>query len=540
MSGWDSLVQGYGLGRQMVNDYQNAQKKSEIADLSKEQDSKIYTDEQSQQLEAIANAKDQDGNPLYKLEAAPDGSYQVSQTAPGADGQPVAPATIAAGGTSFLGKTYDKPLTDTQRSAAKQLAMAGIMDKHGDTEGGMRFRDNALALQRGEKADAQNDQRFAWDKSRNERDIRQGDQAEKDQQTLRDVDSKTADWFKSKLTNPDGTQRAATIDDHLAASQFRAGALTEAGKVGEAGKVMAEHNTQSLVKIQLEGAQRDQDLGKTAAALNAGDLGAVKDFYNKYVPDGAKVTNVTRDAKGQINIERESLDGQKMPPTVLKDTGQMVAALASFKDPMALYQWSQNEFRNNLALRQDSREGARLGLAQDAASTGKKDTQALRDAGVAYEKARQTGDNEGMKKATLDLIQAGGVSPGAASSNAPAEVKLAQAMVSAGMAPDMRSGLEMAISKKGMSGDEIHNGFVSAGIKNMSSAADSVTKADEAMKAMGYTKANGRWSSAPSAAPSKPASETDAQTQAKAAIAGGADKSKVNERLKSMGFKTID
>lgn len=535
--GFSDFIQAFNQGFDTAN---KVGKDFSIAKLSREQESPVFTEGQGQELDAIANAKDENGQPYYTLEATPDGKYTVNPNFKGVDGGAPTAATIAGSGVSYLGKTYEKPLTDTGRSAAKQLAMAGLMDQFGDTEGGMRMRDSANRLQRDEKNDAQNDQRFTWDKARNERDIRQGDQAEKDQGTMRDVDQQTADWFKGRLQGPDGVQRSATVEDHLAASQFRAAKLTEAGKVGEAGKVISEHNAQALVKIQLDSAQRDQDLAKTAAALSAGDLGAVKDFYNKYVPDGAHVTNVTRDGTGHINIERETMDGRKMPPTVMKDTGQMVAALAAFKDPMALYNWSQNEFRNNLALRQDSREGARLGIAQEAAATNKKDTQALRDAGVAYEKARQTGDNAGMQAATLAIIQAGGTSPGAAATNAPAEVKLAQAMVQAGMAPDMRTGLEMAISKKGMSGDEVHNGFVQAGIKNMIPAADAVAKADEAMKAMGYSKSNGRWSASQSAPAAKPSTQSDAETQAKAAIAGGADKAKVNERLKSMGFKPVE
>jgi hypothetical protein len=341
------------------------------------------------------------------------------------------------------------------------------------------------------------------------------------------------------------------MDDHLAASQYRASALTEAGKVEAAGKAIADHNSQALIKIQLDTAQRDQDLTKTASALAAGDLNSVKDFYNKYVPDGAKVVSVTRDDKGQINIQRESMDGRPMPPTIMKDTGQLTSALAAFKDPLALYNWTQNEFRNNLATNADKRgdkqlalEGQRVKLAVDAADSTSEDRDLMRTAGVAYEKARQAGDQPGMNAATLDLIKAGGTNPGAASANDPAEVKLARAMMQAGMATDMKGALEMAISKKGQSADEMHKSFVEAGIKNMSSAEDSVKKADDVMGAMGFKKVGGRWSQTPGAAtpatPTKPASEADAQAQAKAAVAGGADKTAVNARLKTLGFKPID
>ena len=50
-------------------------------------------------------------------------------------------------------------------------------------------------------------------------------------------------------------------------------------------------------------------------------------------------------------IQRESLDGRALAPYTMKDTGQLLSALNSFNDPMALYSWSQNEFKNNLDAR---------------------------------------------------------------------------------------------------------------------------------------------------------------------------------------------
>jgi hypothetical protein len=546
--GFNDFISAFNQGFDTVN---KIGKDYEISKLMQDKGTAVYNPDQVDQRAAIEGAVDADGKPMYSVDTTADGQTRVQSNLPADDGTQPAPFNIAANGTQFMGKTVDHPMTDVEKASTRNMAMSGIMAKYGDAEGAMRFQDSALAMQRGAKQDAQGDQRFAWDKSRAERDQRQGDQTEADQKVMRDVDQKTGEWFKGRLTNPDGTERAPTMDDHLAASQYRAGQLTEAGKVEAAGKAIAEHNSQALIKIQLETAQRDQDLAKTSSALSAGDLNAVKDFYNKYVPDGAKVVAVTRDDKGQISIQRETMDGKPMPPTVMKDTGQLASALASFKDPLALYNWTQNEFKNNLLTNADKRgekqlnlEGERVSIARDAANTTKADTEALRTAGAAYEKARQAGDQTGMNAATLEMIKAGGVNPGAASANDPAEVKLARAMMQAGMATDMKGALEMAISKKGQSADEMHKAFVEAGIKNMSSAEDSVKKADDVMGAMGFKKVSGRWTQTAGAGapatPTKPANEADAQTQAKAAIAGGADKAAVNARLKTLGFKPID
>lgn len=537
--GFSDFIHAFNQGFDAAN---KVGKDFAIAKLSNEKETPVYTEGQGQELEAIANAKDENGQPYYALDATPDGKYTVTPNFKGVDGASATPATIAASGVSYLGKTYDKPLTDSGRSAAKQLAMAGIMDQFGDAEGGMRFRDSANRMQREEKADAQNDQRFAWDKARNERDIRQGDQAEKDQGILRDVDQQTADWFKGRLKNADGTDRAATVDDHLAASQFRAAKLTEAGKVSEAGKVIADHNAQALVKIQLDSAQRDQDLAKTAAALNAGDLGAVKDFYNKYVPDGARVTNVTRDATGHINIERETMDGRKMPPTVMKDTGQMVSALASFKDPMSLYNWSQNEFRNNLALRADARAGAAEGRAQaEFDSKG-----SMRDAAEAEADLRLKIANaddstpEGraeIQRTQSKLLALKTGTRGALAGHDPADIVKARTLVAQGVYPSEGEALDALVSKP----DKLYQTYKDAAMKTTRNADKSIESAKKMMADDGWVRSSsGTWKRSGGVAGAKPATQADAETQAKAAIANGADKDKVNERLKSMGFKPID
>lgn len=499
--GWLEFAQGYGLGQRMVNDYRDSQKKKEIKDVMSQTETPAFTDEQDAERTAKANARDENGNPIYNFSADEQGNISTTlnqQAVPGAAPEAYEPVAVAKRGVSFLGKSYDAPLSDDQRSGAQTTALAGVLAKHGDLEGSMR-------LKRDAKRESQSDQQFAWSKEKH-------DTEAADQKTMKEVDGKTADWFKSRLKNPDGTDREATIDDHLAASQYRASALTQAGKVDAAGKVMAEHNTQAHIKIQLEAAQRDQALGKTAAALAAGDMNAVKDFYNKYVPDGAKVVDVARGANGQITISRETLDGKPMPPTVLKDAGQLTAALASFKDPMALYNWSQNEFRNNLALKADARAGAADGRAAASFNEGRNDKKAQVAAGVALYKETNPNATPAQLEAVRTSILA---AVPKVDGNAPSEVKLAKAMVDAGMASDMKSGLELALSKKGQSPEDLHQGFVAAGIKNSRPASRAVKMADETMEAMGYTKSGGRWSQGggaaakPTGAPAKVSSPED-------------------------------
>ncbi|CAN7346981.1 hypothetical protein LJR074_001985 [Acidovorax sp. LjRoot74] len=409
---------------------------------------------------------------------------------------PAEPKAIAQQGvTDFMGKRTAGAMSEEQVNSARFKAMAGVMSKY-DPVAGMR-------MQREAKQGERDDQRFGWEQSRNEREIKLASEQDADKAFGKQLDTKVGEWFKGRLKNPDGTERAASVDDHLAASQFRAAQLTEAGKLDQAGQVLKEYSAQSMVKIQLDGAAREQALGKTSAALAAGDLGAVKDFYNQFIPDGARVTDVKRGGNGQIVIQRETLDGRPMPETVMKDMGQLAAGLAAFKDPMAVYQWSQNEFKNTLALRADARADQSLAL-QGASVAAGRDERALargeadKKASAAVALFKET--NPGATAAQLEAVRTGVLSATPeAGKNAPSEVKLAQAMVSAGLAPDMKAGLEMAITRKSQSPSEMHKDFVAAGMKNArgsDGAARAVKAADDVMSNMGYRKSGNGWSAA--------------------------------------------
>lgn len=450
---------------------------------------------------------------------------------------------------SLLGQTQSTPFTPEQEGRARMLAQAGVMDKHGDIEGALRLRGNVRQEARADKQAARDDQRFAWEQSAQERAGRAAETAEADQRLARDTDTQVGEWFKGRLRNPDGTERPPTVDDHLAASQHRASLLMSAGKPELAAKTMAEHNAQALLKIQMETAARNEAIGKTAAALGAGDLGAVRDFYNAHVPDGARVTDVQRGKNGEIVIQRETLAGQPMPPTMLKDTGQMLAALNSFKDPMALYNWSQSEFKRNLetradvrADRADSRAGAAAGRA--AAEFGAEAPQ--REAKNAVAKLTlELANTEDPVKAQaiekkLNALRNGTRSSGAAAD--PAHVREAQSMVAAGMVPDMATGLELVLTKP----DQTHKAFVEMGLKNMLKPEEAVRQADSTMTSMGWNKRGSRWSKADGAGGAdlppgvaKPASQSAAHTEAASAVAKGASKDVVNARLKRLGFPPL-
>lgn len=393
---------GSDIAGDLLNTYELAKRKKAMAEIAGAQETPAYTPDQGAELDALASARDAEGKPYYTLGNDASGKYTVApnfQNETGTEPAAYTPSTMAAKGVSYLGKNYDAPLTEDQATGARQQAMAGVLERGGDLEGAMRYRQQA---QQGVLTGLQLNQA--------KRTGLREDRADAVTATLEGVDKEAGDWMKSRLKNSDGTERVATVDDHLATTQFRANKLMVAGRANEAGGLMKDFNAQALIKIQMETAQRTEALKKTSAALAAGDLNAVKDFYNQFTPDGAQVVSVTRDGAGRINIERTTDDGRKMPPYTLKDTGELSAALNSFSDPMALYNWSQNEFRNNMALKADARAGqslgiqqAQLGISQDERADKKTEKAAMADAGVALYQEQ----NPGATAAQLDAVRKG-------------------------------------------------------------------------------------------------------------------------------------
>lgn len=348
-----SFNDGYDLVNKVGKDY-------EISKLVQEKETPTYTASQGQELEALANAKDEQGNPYYRIGTDETGKYTVTpnfQNETGAEPAAYAPSTIAEKGVAFLGKNYDAPLSDTQRAGARQQAMAGVMEKYGDPEGAMRYR---LQAKQGELTDLQLKQA--------QRAGAREDKADANAALMEDIDKEVGAAVLAKRTNPDGTVRDMTVDDHLHASQVRAGLLVKAGRMNEAAQAVKDYNAQALSKIQLDTEQRNQDLGIAAAALGNGDPTGIKDFYNKHVPDGAHVTKVVQGKDGKLTIERTTVDGKPLPPATV-DKNELLAGLNSFKDPMALYKWSQDQFNNNLALKAAERADKALKIQAGTAET---------------------------------------------------------------------------------------------------------------------------------------------------------------------------
>jgi hypothetical protein len=335
MSFAEQFLAGQKFAQGLIETYRDARQRRELDEISKAQpvNADFLSDDASAKVQAAAADPTQQIG--YDTGAK---AYMATPKLGENEMGPAQPKQIATAVpmTELLGKRTPGTMTPEQVSSAKFKAMADVVSKYDPIQG--------MRLQREVKQGERDDKRW-------ERENATATEAENDKAFAEKLDAQVGDWFKGRLKNPDGTERAPTVDDHLAASQYRAAQLMGAGKIDQAGQVLKDYAAQSLVKIQLQGAQRKEALGRTAAALASGDLDAVKEFYNEFVPDGARVTDVKRGAGGELVIQRESLDGRALPVYTMKDTGQLLSVLNSFNDPMALYSWSQNEFKNNIDAR---------------------------------------------------------------------------------------------------------------------------------------------------------------------------------------------
>ena len=335
MSVGQQFLAGQRFAQGLVETYRDAQQRRELGEISKAQpvNADFLSDDASAKVQAAA------ADPTQRIGYDVGAKAYMATPKLGEDEMgPAQPKQIATAApmTELLGNRTPGTMTPDQVSSAKFKAMADVVGKSDPIQG--------MRLQREVNQGERDDKRWMREDSA-------ATKADADKAFAEKLDGQVGDWFKERLKNPDGTERAPTVDDHLAASQYRAAQLTSAGKIDQAGQVLKDYAAQSLVKIQLQGAQRKEALGRTASALAAGDLEAVKEFYNEFVPDGARVTDVKRGAGGEVVIQRQSLDGRALAPYTMKDTGQLLSALNSFNDPMALYSWSQNEFKNNLDAR---------------------------------------------------------------------------------------------------------------------------------------------------------------------------------------------
>lgn len=113
-----------------------------------------FTVEQGEQLDAVANAKDENGNAFYNVNATEDGKYQVTPNkavfeARGASEDLTnSTANIDPGQRfTFQGKMRDTAFTEAEQDQGRMNAMAGVYSKYGDPVKALDMRQKAGQLE---------------------------------------------------------------------------------------------------------------------------------------------------------------------------------------------------------------------------------------------------------------------------------------------------------------------------------------------------------------------------------------------------------
>lgn len=534
---------GSDIAGELINTYQTAKRRKEFADIAAAQPDQQSTLTETNAPDPAQMVYDSDTGtyvPSLASIVAAQGTAPADAAAPFVSQIPEVaqrPTFDAKTTTKFLGKSYDQPLNEAGMISARQQAMAGVMDQY-DPEAAMRYRQQAT----------QGDLQAMQLKQAQRQGLRE-DKADANTALFEGVDKEVGAADLARRTNPDGTTRDMTLDDHLHNSMVRANLLTQKGKINEAGQAVKEYNAQSFAKIQLDTAQRDQDLGRAASALGNGDTSGIKDFYNKHVPDGAHVTNVTEDGKGNLTIERTTIDGRPLAP-VTKSRNELLAGLASFKDPMALYNFSQQEFKNNLLTRAADTADKHLGVAQaqlGIANSANARAQTIFDtelpvheanAAVAKLKTKLAETEDPKEQALLSEKIAALASGrrGFGAQHDPADVLKAKALVAQKIYTNEGEALDAIVSKP----DKLYQSSVETIMKMNPDPKASIEGAKVLMKSYGWEKSSGgTWKRVGAGNTSKPVDQASAESQATAAMAKGATKEAVNKRLKDLGFAEL-
>lgn len=389
------ILQGQQIFQNFHNQFQQAQQERALAEVAeaKPTESTGYTEDQGKELEGLAKQG-------YAIDFDQAKNAYVARNEAGAS------KTVAMRGvTDFMGERTEGSMPREQQDSARMLAMADVIGKS-DPSRGIQLRQQ---VQQGQHA--------AKRQGREEKQWGKEDDVER-------IESELGAKFKQSLLGPDGQPRQATADDYLSSTQERAFALAQGGHTKAADQAMRDHQAQAHVKIQMDAAQRKEAAGKAAAAIAAGDYSVAADFYNRYVPSGSKVTGIEAGKDGQLVMNRTGLDGKPVAPMTIKNQGEALAMLRALEDPMALYQYSQGEFQNQLRLRgenradnadrradrADGRAAAAHGLAMSDRSERLNDKREARDVREAL--ARETSPD--MTPTQLRAVRAGIIqTPGA-------------------------------------------------------------------------------------------------------------------------------
>lgn len=345
---FDGFNQGYETVGGLIRDFQS----DKIARENPE-DVTTYTPDQVKSMESIANTVDEQGNKVYEfVPQEGTANYGLRVRQPDGSYQPVEGAGMApTARTRFLGKDYDPAELTPQKIDRLRYGALADVEARFDPAKSLRMRREVGQMER-------EDEQYARTKTISERE----DAAYARQEERR---AGIQQFMNNRLTQPDGTMRAPTPEDFTAAQQFQTVQLFKSGDVEQAAALMEKTMAYMNNQIQYQSNERKAALGPASAAAANGDFGPLMQFYNKFVPDGAKVTDIKMGPKGEIVVYREGADGQPLATQTIKGgMEELLAGARELVDPGALAKYSMDSFTRQMAIRKANNDDAQVGIAR--------------------------------------------------------------------------------------------------------------------------------------------------------------------------------
>jgi len=304
--------------------------------------------------------------------------------------------------TEFLGQRYEGGLTPERMESLRTRAMANAM---ADPMRRQQALQGIAAEERAQEVEGRAKKQF---ETQNEAALltieeqrrlkKERDDAEARQKKL------SQDWSDRLATkDADGNvigMRPPNDEDLMWSAQRSAQELAAAGKTQEALGAYKDFVIASEAQIKKQGVDRGEAIKRTAKLVNDGNYDALKDFYDKYVPDGAKVQEYKVNKDGTIIVKRVDLNGQPLPD--VKTTKlELIQGLVSFENPEKLATYAQQSFTNAMTSRQVAATESRAASANKTAGLNEK----LINARIDNLNARTTALNEPPKLTEAQVTQ---------------------------------------------------------------------------------------------------------------------------------------
>lgn len=492
-----SLVDGFNAMYDTIGKVQMDRELRQVASATPQVDNG-FTAEQGQQMEAAA------ASGQYDVSWDPaTSSYKVA-----AKSDPNAVGTIGQGQrTTFQGKTVAGTMDDTQVNKARQLAMAGVLERNGRIDDAARLRDRvgaeedrAFNRERARTTAQREDWRFGQEtkKAEEEDAYKQGMTGVIDASVF----GQRSKAFQEAMGKYETEKKA--YDAKVAAGEASGLAptppmqpsMTSAEKVLDAANVIsfkAKHGKASpeelmkvgeqMVALQQEGYGRMLQMAQQGAPLTA----VVQAFNSQgkaQIDPSAIVEDRTVDRPGGV---KSRLITYRLPGggTQTIDTAAELAGLGKagdlLKEAQQAHQQRMSEgqlkvSQGNLAVNQ-----AQEGRAQAEFRANAPD----RDAKAAVAKLRtelaETTDPARQQEIEGKIRALSTGARGNPAANEPADVKLARVAMGAGMFTDMKDALSWAVRNKDASPEKVRADLYAKALATLGSAEAAKKATEEGM-----------------------------------------------------------